>query len=200
MATEKIGYLENRAAAGCQALVPLRLGFRLRRSTSPLPTRFGTMFAKITVRIDSYLISVRSRTMFSMRRAASAVSSCSQTRMTTQPSSSNLRFVSRSRRRLVSIFSRQNSALAFGQVACSGQPCQKQPSTNTATLAREKTMSARRRTPRMGETSTRNRSPRRCNNERMSFSGLVSRLRLARMRFRASMEEAWGTPPRRLIE
>jgi len=42
--------------------------------------------------------------------------------------------VSRSRRTLVSIFSRHQAAFAFGQVACLGHPCQKQPSTKTRTL------------------------------------------------------------------
>src|SRR5690625_6291907 len=62
---------------------------------------------------------------------------------------------------------------------CFGQPCQKQPSTNTAIFALEKTMSARDRTPFSGEQSTRKRSPRECRIERKASSGLVSRLLFA---------------------
>ena len=80
-----------------------------------------------------------------MRSAASFASSCSQILMTRQPSSAKRRPVSASRERFASIFSRQNSALLLGQEACSGQPCQKQPSTNTATRAETKTTSATRR-------------------------------------------------------
>ena len=39
----------------------------------------------------------------------------------------------------------RSRSLRFGLVECRGQPCQKQPSTKTATLARRKTMSASRR-------------------------------------------------------
>ena len=39
------------------------------------------------------------------------------------------------------IFSFQNPAFVFGRVPCLGQPCQKQPSTNTATLASRNTKS-----------------------------------------------------------
>src|SRR5579885_1904454 len=41
--------------------------------------------------------------------------------------------------------SRQKSALLLGQEACSGQPCQKQPSTKMAIRVLEKTISATRR-------------------------------------------------------
>ncbi len=48
-------------------------------------------------------------------------------------------------RRFASIFCRQNSAFCFGHEACSGQPCQKHPSTKTAILSPGKATSATRR-------------------------------------------------------
>lgn len=77
-------------------------------------------------------------TISSIRRAASPALSCAQTQTTRQPEAWRRRSVSASRARLVSIFSRQNCALLFGQNACFGQPCQKQPSTKIATLAPKK--------------------------------------------------------------
>ena len=65
-------------------------------------------------------------------RAASVGDSWDQNLSTVQPKDVNRSFVSASRRRFASIFCRQNSAFCFGHVACSGQPCQKQPSTKTA--------------------------------------------------------------------
>ena len=56
-------------------------------------------------------------------------------------------------------------------VACSGQRCQKHPSTYTATFARVNTRSARRRSPRIGATSTRYRKPRRHTARRRASSG-----------------------------
>ena len=117
-----------------------------------------------------------------MWSAALAMSSCSQTRAEIQPALSRRASVSRSRCLLVSIFSRQNSALFFGQVACLGQPCQKQPSTKTATRDGVKTMSGLRRLPDNTKRSIRNRKPRRCKMRRSSTSGLVSRLPVRAMR------------------
>ena len=57
----------------------------------------------------------------------------------------SLEFVSASLRRFASIFCRQNSAFCFGQVACSGHPCQKHPSTKTAILKPGNATSATRR-------------------------------------------------------
>ena len=105
--------------------------------------------------------------------------------------------VSRSRFWFVSIFAFHHSAFRFGHVACSGQPCQKHPSTNTASRSRGNTMSARRRTPERIERSTLNLSPRRCSSDRKASSGDVSRRRVTFMRRRTSAEEAAGTPDRR---
>lgn len=68
-------------------------------------------------------------------------SSCCQIRNTRQPCRRNVRLTIRSRSRLPSNFCRQNARLLAGCVAWSGQPCQKQPSTNTASRAFRKTKS-----------------------------------------------------------
>ena len=52
---------------------------------------------------------------------------------------------------LISILFRHHAAFALGQVMCFGQPCQKQPSTKTATLATGKARSALRRVPGKGQ-------------------------------------------------
>ena len=79
-----------------------------------------------------------------IRSAASSGGSCSQTRMTVQPSSASRRSVSASRSLFRISFLRHHSAFARGNVACSGHECQKHPSTKTTTFARGKTTSARR--------------------------------------------------------
>ena len=84
------------------------------------------------------------------RATATSRSSCSQILTTRQPAALSRRSVSRSLRRLVSIFASHHAAFALGDVPCIGQPCQKQPSTNTATLALAKTTSARLREPTIG--------------------------------------------------
>lgn len=71
--------------------------------------------------------------------------SCSQTRMTRHSRRGRRRFTCRSRAWLRAILSRQNRALVLGLVPCRGQPCQKQPSTNTATWSRGKMKSGRTR-------------------------------------------------------
>lgn len=75
------------------------------------------------------------------RRSFFRVSSCSHTRKTRQPAARSARVTSRSRAWLRAIFSRQNFALFFGFVPCLGHPCQKQPSTKTASFSRGKTKS-----------------------------------------------------------
>ncbi len=68
-------------------------------------------------------------------------SSCSQTRTTRHPRARSSRLTRRSRARLPRIFFRQNAAFCFGHVAWLGQPCQKHPSTNTASRSLGKTKS-----------------------------------------------------------
>jgi hypothetical protein len=61
-------------------------------------------------------------------------SSCCQMRTTVQPKARSSALTCASRRMLPDSFSCQNAAFVLGFVACSGQPCQKQPSMKTATL------------------------------------------------------------------
>ena len=61
-------------------------------------------------------------------------SSCSQIRITRHPLLRSVRVTSRSRALLVAIFFRQNAALPRGLMKCLGHPCQKHPSTNTASF------------------------------------------------------------------
>ena len=68
-----------------------------------------------------------------------------------------------------------HSAFACGGTWWSGQPCQKHPSTKTASLARVKAMSMVRRRFPGTLTCTRNLSPRRWSAFRSATSGLVSR-------------------------
>lgn len=84
-------------------------------------------------------------TALRMRSTAVDTFSCSQTRMTLQPSADNFASVSASRVWLREIFHRHHSELRSGTVPCSGQPCQKQPSTWTTTFWRVKAMSTFRR-------------------------------------------------------
>ena len=132
------------------------------------------------------------RTRRAMRVAAADGSSCSQTRITSQPRSRSRSLVSASRSMLARIFARQNCSLAFGHVPCSGQPCQKQPSTKTATLARRKTTSARRGESSNGLASIEYRSPIAWSSFRMRNSAGVSRCGVDCMRIRTVSEEAGG--------
>ena len=125
------------------------------------------------------------------RRAAAAASSCSQNLRTLHPASLSLRSVSLSRSRFASIFARHQLAFVFGHVPCSGQPCQKHPSTKTATLVRTNATSARRRVP-GSVRSTRYRRPRARRAARNATSPGVSRRRVARMRRRTSGDDALG--------
>ena len=60
--------------------------------------------------------------------------SCSQIRMTRQPRCRSASDTDWSRARFRVILASQNAELLFGTLKCRGQPCQKQPSTNTATF------------------------------------------------------------------
>ncbi len=62
-------------------------------------------------------------------------------RNTRQPARRNVRVTSRSRAWFAANFFRQNAALPLGIVPCIGQPCQKHPSTNTASRAARNTKS-----------------------------------------------------------
>jgi hypothetical protein len=128
----------------------------------------------------------------SISRAARSGSSCDHTRYTAHPERASRASVSRSRRRLPLIFRRHQEACTFGQVACSGQACQKHPSTKTATRAEENTRSARRLTVGMGLWSIRKRSPRRCNSDLSATSAGVSRRFVACIRRLTRADDAGG--------
>lgn len=102
--------------------------------------------------------------------------------------------MSASRRRLAASFWDHHSPLDRGEVPWTGQLCQKQPSTKTATRAPPKTRSARRLTPVIGARSTRNLKPRRCSALRRANSGRVSRCRCLFILRNASGDEAGGVP------
>lgn len=88
---------------------------------------------------------------------ASSAGTCSQILTTVHPSAWHMDVVSRSRRTFRLSFASQYSRLVRGTRECSGQACQKHPSTNTATLRRVNTMSARLRLLGHGAKSTRYR-------------------------------------------
>lgn len=131
--------------------------------------------------------------------AALSGSSCSQIRTTVHPACDNRKLIFSSRSLFASILARHHSAFFFGHVPWIGQPCQKQPSTNTTTRALGKTMSARLRMSGSGATCTRYRRPILCSAERSNFSGAVSRGLAASILLRAAMDDAVGTPLRRLF-
>jgi len=67
--------------------------------------------------------------------------SLSQILTTVQPSFLSARFTQRSRLLLIAIFDFQNSTFVFGRRPREGCPCQKSPSTNTATRSSRNTKS-----------------------------------------------------------
>jgi hypothetical protein len=133
----------------------------------------------------------RSKTVFATCCATAAGSSCSQQRMTTQSVSRSLRSVSASRALLRAIFPGQYQVLDPGRgLPWSAQPCQKQPSINTATRVGPNTMSARRRSSFSGGASTRYLNPMACRRRRTASSGAVSRVRCNCILLRTPAEDA----------
>jgi len=129
-----------------------------------LPPAFGVPTAAITV------------------ATASASGRCSHSRTTVQPAWVRASSAARSRSTFPASFGDQYQSLFLGCEPCSGQACQKQPSTNTATLRLVKAMSGRtRRSGRSSRKSLRYRYPLACRAARSASSGLVSRRRFARM-------------------
>jgi hypothetical protein len=116
----------------------------------------------------------RFRTRTSTRSATSSGSSCSHARTTAQPAASSASLFLRSRAAVRASFSRHHHLFALGVVPCSGQECQKHPSTKTATRAAGKTASAWQRSPGTSAACFRNRRPRRCSADRTATSGAVS--------------------------
>src|SRR5262249_17488600 len=87
---------------------------------------------------------LRARNSCAIRADAATASSCSQTLITSQPERASAAACASSRSQLPSSFATQYAAFAPpGVEPCIGHRCQKQPCTNTATRARENTMSAR---------------------------------------------------------
>jgi hypothetical protein len=80
----------------------------------------------------------------------SSVAWCSHSRTTVQPASAKSSLFRRSRLILPASLFAHHSPFATGCVAWRGHPCQKHPSTNTATLKRRKTRSASHRRSSIG--------------------------------------------------
>ena len=132
----------------------------------------------------------RSLTNRSMRSAAASGTSCSHTRTTTHPASSNAASILLSRATFASILWRQKLSFFLGQVAWSGQPCQKQPLTYTATRGPRKARSAFVSWPRSGLWSFRYRSPRANRIRRIASSAAVSVCLIRRIRRRVAVSGA----------
>jgi hypothetical protein len=121
--------------------------------------------------------------MASMTRAMTlSRSSCSQARTTFQPAALSASLARRSRATVRSSFGIQNHSLTPGRWPCTGQLCQKQESTNTATLRLVNATSGRTRpSGKSRRKSTLKRSPAACKARRRLSSGLVLTRRIARM-------------------
>ena len=78
---------------------------------------------------------------------ASSIGTCSQSRTTVQPARISAASFTRSRSTFLISFGPQYHSLALGLDPCSGQACQKQPSTKTATFRAVNAMSGRTRRP-----------------------------------------------------
>lgn len=113
---------------------------------------------------------------------ASASGVCSQSLTTSQPAELKASVTASSRSRFRRNFSGQYPAFASGIRQWTGQPCQKHPSTKTATPEAVKARSGRTFTVGvMIRSVVRNRRPWRCSAERIALSGRVPRLRFPRM-------------------
>jgi len=98
-------------------------------------------------------------------------------RNTRQPAARKVRFTFRSRAWFAASFLRQNAALFRGFVACNGQACQKQPSTNTASRSLGKTKSGRTEKMRFADCGLR---------DELDGTRLARRFRVPRSAFRIS--------------
>ncbi len=114
-----------------------------------------------------------------MRSAATSGSTCSQTVITRHPLRRSAAAFRRSLALLRAIFSRHHLLLCLGSVWCHGQPCQKQPWTNTAVLRFGSTMSGR---PGRSGAWVSTRNPRRLRASTSNTSGLVPEVRCWRIR------------------
>jgi hypothetical protein len=148
------GRLANHRGVAIKRLTPLQL-------TSNYPERSAP----------------RDRSTDSTRSAASIGGSCSQIRTTDQPLAARCASVCLSRSILRRSFAAHQESFRLGQVPCSGHPCQKHPSTKTATFFAVNNRSARRLGSPGNGALTRYRNPRRCNKRRIASSASVSRVR-----------------------
>src|SRR5580698_859783 len=113
---------------------------------------------------------------------ASGSEVCSHSRTTVQPAWTRASSAARSRSTFLASLGDQYHSLLLGLEPCSGQACQKHPSTNTATLRRVNATSGRtRRSGRSRRKSLRYRYPSACSAARSASSGLVSVRRFAFM-------------------
>lgn len=119
---------------------------------------------------------LKARTIrFNVRSARCRVREHSQTRKTVQPFARSVRETARSRWELRSSFARQKPTRDFGILPCRGHPCQKQPSTKTATRCLRKTKSG------LPASGTARRQPvTRCSRSNATKRSSVLALRLAR--------------------
>ncbi len=128
-----------------------------------------------------------------MALAESSADSCSHIRMIVQPALVSFLLSIRSRLRFASSFALQYDELILGCCPCTGQECQKHPSTNTANRLLTNTMSGLTRLfPVWIARSTRNLRPRRCSADRNCSSGVVSLRRLARIVTEAAALDGLG--------
>lgn len=107
--------------------------------------------------------------------AASVGGSCSHMRRTVQPAAIRASSLLRSLCMFRSSLLAHHFALVAGRVAWIGHPCQKQPSTNTASLQVGKRASAKHRRVATGRRCLKNRRPSRWSFCLMRLSGPVSR-------------------------
>lgn len=122
--------------------------------------------------------------------------SCSQTRMTCQPSRRRAPRWRRSLALLSSIFSLHHPELVWGTLKWYGQPCQKQPSMKMHARREANTTSAVQRRSGTGLTDLRKRSPARCRALRKATSSALSGAQLACITRRTLGEEAAGARDR----
>lgn len=132
------------------------------------------------------------RQIASTRSAADSGFSHSQTHSTTQPAASSSVRCRRSLCPFDASFAAHHPALILGLLPCSGQECQKSPITNTAILARVRTMSGRTRPM---SRCTRNLRPSANSALRRASSGPVSRVRCLLICLRTSSLLAAGVDP-----
>lgn len=126
--------------------------------------------AAIRDQVSEVYLRALARTSSSIRPAAVTRSSCSQTRTTVQPASRNRLSVSQSLATFASILARHHAALFLGLVPWTGHPCQKQPSTKTATRGVGKLMSIVLREPSSTRVWMRKRKPRAWSMDRKASS------------------------------